>query len=84
MVGEVEEVRGAAMKIARTFPVEVVVVPELVAGVVPELVAAVVPELVEVLVEWQWLRRAPTILTRSPAAGGFAPLPKNTLALVNV
>ena len=76
MVGEVEEVRGAAMKIARTFPVEVVVVPELVAGVVPELV--------EVLVEWQWLRRAPTILTRSPAAGGFAPLPKNTLALVNV
>jgi hypothetical protein len=67
------------MKIARTFPVEVVVpelvdvvVPELVDVVVPELVDVVVPELVDVL-ELQWFRRAPMTLTRSPAAGGFAP-----------
>ena len=60
------------MKIARTFPVDVV-----------DVVDGVVPEPVDVL-DLQWCRRAPMILTRSPAAGGFAPLPKNTLALVNV
>ena len=50
------------MKIARTFPVDV---------------------LVPVPVDWQWPSRPPITLTRSPAAGGFAPWPKNTLALVN-
>ncbi len=47
------------------------------------LVDVVVPEPVEVL-DLQWFRRAPMILTRSPAAGGFAPCPNNTLALLNV
>ena len=67
---ELEELRGTAIKIARTLPVDVLQL---------ELVEELVPDPLEV----QWLRRAPITLTRSPAAGGFAPWPKNTLALVN-